>query len=457
MFKIGLRISALSVLFFALSCSEIQNDNNESGSTSSKNDDSGVIYAKPENVASNIPYEEVARISTFFNQPENKVKIQFPSAETEYAWQHWSQFYPTAPLYRSGQVSELPYNIHPEIGELSFVGRDGKTETVDYHFENFPVDAMVIVKGGEIVYERYNTMRPDDKHIWFSSSKVTGATMLAFLELEGKVDVQKPVTYYLEELKGSDWETVKVVEALDMATGLNGTEHDEPNHDPRTNPKQIWFRWAATSDVAMLPGDISKNWYDILGEMKRVKPAYEAFEYNSINTFVINRIVEKVGGKSLHEQLSERIWSKMGMEHDADLQVSPSGKTLGFIGMNTSVRDMARFGMAFTPSGTKLAGEQIIPNAIIKKIQDTSHSDMYATAFARKKFAASFPDVEGLANRYQWDVVIPNGDFFKSGVGGQGLFVSPSNDAVAAWFCTGDGSNQEETMVREIIYSLAGN
>lgn len=451
----------LSLCFLALqACQENTNDNastdNTVTATPAKNDDSGVIYAKQEEVASNIPYEEVARISTFFHQPENAVKIQFPSAETEYAWQHWSQFYITAPLYRNGQVSELPYNIHPEIGELSFVGRDGKTETVNSHFENFPIDAMVAVKGGEIVYERYKTMRPVDKHIWFSCSKITGATMLAFLELEGKVDVKKPVTFYLEELKGSDWDGVTVEETLDMATGLNGTEHDEPLHDSRTNPEQIWFRWAATSDVAMLPGDRSKNWYDILGEMKRVKPGYEAFEYNSINTFVINRIVEKVGGISLHEQLSQRIWSKMGMEHDAALSVSPSGKTLGFIGMNTTVRDMARFGMAFTPSGAKLAGEQVIPDAIIKKIQNTSHSDMYATAFAGKKFAASFPGVEGLANRYQWDVVFPNGDFFKSGVGGQGLFISPSQDMVVAWFCTGDGNNQEETMAREIIYSLKG-
>lgn len=298
-------------------------------------------------------------------------------------------------------------------------------------------------------------MRPDDKHIWFSCSKVTGATMLAFLEYEGKVDVKKPVTYYLEELKGSDWDGVTVEETLDMATGLNGTEHDEPNHDSRTNPEQIWFRWAATSDVAVLPGDRSKNWYDILGEMKRVKPGHEAFEYNSINTFVINRIVEKVGKMPMHEQLSERIWSKLGMEHDADLSVSPSGMTLGWLGMNTSVRDMARFGMAFIPSGSKLAGEQIIPDAIIKKIQDTSHSDMYDKAYAGKKFAESFPDVKGLANRYQWDVVFPNGDFFKSGVGGQGLFVSPSQDMVVAWFCTGDGNNLEEVMAKEIIYSLA--
>ena len=57
-------------------------------------------------------------------------------------------------------------------------------------------------------------MRPDDKHIYFSVSKITGATMLAFLELEGKVDLNQPVSHYVEELKGSAWDSVRLVEAV---------------------------------------------------------------------------------------------------------------------------------------------------------------------------------------------------------------------------------------------------
>jgi hypothetical protein len=41
-----------------------------------------------------------------------------------------------------------------------------------------------------------------------------------------------------------------------------------------------------------------------------------------------------------------------------------------------------------------------------------------------------------LHNSYQWDVVTTDGDFYKGGVGGQGLYVSPSRDLVIAWFAT---------------------
>ncbi|GAL25997.1 hypothetical protein JCM19239_2328 [Vibrio variabilis] len=43
---------------------------------------------------------------------------------------------------------------------------------------------------------------------------------------------------------------------------------------------------------------------------------------------------------------------------------------------------------------------------------------------------------------------------YKSGVGGQGLYVSPSTNTVVAWFSTGDGQDQEESMARAIVQSV---
>jgi CubicO group peptidase (beta-lactamase class C family) len=416
---------------------------------------SGIIYAKPDKIASNIPLDEVLRISAYFNRPENAVQIQFASAETQYVWQNWSQFYRTALLYRKGKVAELPYNIQNNIGNIAFIGRDGIKETVNAHFEKCAIDAMVVVKDGAVVYERYKTMQPDDKHIWFSISKIVGATMLAFLEYEGKIDVKQPVSYYLNELSSTVWDTVTVEETMDMATGLNGTEHDEPDRDSRINQHQIWYRWAATTDVGIFPTNETSTSYNILGEMKRRKPSYEAFEYNSINTFIANRIVEKVGDSPLYQQISERMWSKLGMEHDGAITVSPGGKSLGFMGVNSSLRDLARFGMAYTPSCANIAGEAIIPRAILDKIQNTSHAHMFNKGYVGKKMQDNFPDVSGIANRYQWDAVFPDGDFFKGGVGGQGLYISPYNNTIVAWFGTSDGKNKEESMARSIVEWLS--
>lgn len=47
-----------------------------------------------------------------------------------------------------------------------------------------------------------------------------------------------------------------------------------------------------------------------------------------------------------------------------------------------------------------------------------------------------------------------NGDMFKGGVGGQGLYVSFSRDVVAAYFTTGDGNGFNEAMARAIAKSF---
>ncbi len=420
----------------------------------------GPILADPADISTNVPLDRVLEISAFFNDPAPKVKIQFPSPETQFAWVNMSKYYPTGQVPRAGAVGALPYAIDPSIAEIEYRNKDGEWLSVDEHFATKPIDAMVVVRDGEIVYERYRTMRPTDKHLWMSVSKVTGSTVMAMLEEEGLVDVERPVSSYLTELQGSEWDDVKVVEAMDMATGLNGTEHDEEEQNSRTDPDQVWYRWAATPAVGMLPDVRGRNesWSDVLTSMERKTPGHQVFEYNSINTFVMNRIVERVGGKPLYEQFSERVWSRLGMEHDTYYLVSPSGNTLGFLGVNATLRDMARFGMAFTPSGTVLAGEQIVSDEIMARIQDETHVDMYDKGWLGKKNSVSFWDDAGsIHNRYQWDAVTSDGDMFKAGVGGQGIYISPATNTVVAWFATSDGNNQEESMARAIVRSIAGN
>lgn len=415
---------------------------------------SGVIHAAPEALTANTPYGRVLEITEFLTRPENKVKAQLPSPETQYGWQHMSRFGPTAQILRAGDVRPLALDIDPGIGQVTYTDKTGTTRSVDQHFEAFPVDALIVISKGAVVYERYKTMRPEDKHIWFSVSKVAGSTLLALLELEGRIDVQRAVSSYLPELEGSVWDSVTVEQALDMATGLNGTEHDEPTADSRTNPEQIWYQWGASLGILDDATGAGRTWVEVLRGMERVKPGHSVYEYNSINTFVVNRIVERVSGKSLDVLFGERVWSRAGMGNDAYILVSPGGLPLGFMGINSTLRDMARFGMLFTPSRSVISDEEVIPDAVLATLRDTTHAAMFDKGWAGDKFGTSFPDGGPMTNRYQWDAVLADGDIYKSGVGGQGLYISPSRDIVVAWFCTGTGADQEETMARAIVKAL---
>ncbi len=402
-------------------------------------------------LAVDTPLGEIRDNHDFFGEEKNRVQMLAASPRTQWAWQNMSRFFPTAQILRDGPISELQENTDPSIGDIEFTREDGSTATVNEQFDKYPMDGLIVVKDGEIVFERYKTMRPFDKHNWYSSGKILGSTLLALLEEEGKIDISQPVSAYIPELESSVWDTVPVEHALDMATGLDSTELDEPAGDSRSNPEQGWYRWTSAMGLLDNPLGVEETPLEVLAGMQRRGPGYEVFEYNSINTFVVDLIVENISGKPLPEFLSERIWRKAGMEHDAFVAVSDGGLPASFGVMNSTLRDMARFGMLFTPSWSEISDEQIIPDAIISNIQTGGDPAIYQRGYLGELNARKgFPNDRNISNRYQWDAVFEDGDFWKKGVGAQGLYISPSRNLVIAYFSTGSGDDQEETMARAI-------
>jgi len=400
--------------------------------------------------------KEVLAIQEFWNVPTNRVQFQFPLPESRYGWQNIGRLYNTVDALRGGPVKELPVEINEAIGDMKFVNKDGQMETVNEHLDpnKYPVDAMMVVHKGKIVFEKYNTMRPCDKHIWMSCGKVTGSTIMAIFEAQGKIDVQKPVSYYLEELKGSEWDNTTIEQMLDMSNGLDSTEHDEEKQDSRTNPDRTYYQFLCS--IGLLPdrGQKTHDQMVIISQMKRKYPGHTKFEYNSINTFLMNRINERIGGKPINELLSEMIWSKLGMEHDMTVAISPQGYPLTFGMMAATLRDMAKFGMAFTPSASQIASAPVVPESVVKLIQTTGKPEIYDKGYVGQKMLKTFTGDTGLTNRYMWDAIFPDGCFMKGGVGGQGLLVFPEKDAVVCYFSTGDGNQFTEAMARAILKQL---
>ena len=397
----------------------------------------------------------VGEIQRFFGDPQNKVQIQFASDKTQYAWQNMSRFYQTATVPRTGKVNELPVKSDPSIGDIKVTLPDGRKTTVDEFIEDNPFDAFLVVHKGRIVYERYETMRPFDKHNWFSVGKVIGATLLAILEEEGKADLSKPVSHYIKELKGSAWDDVPLQLAADMVTGLDGTEHDEPSRDSRTNPEQIWFQWAATMGIFPPNQSTPDSPWDVLATMKQRLEPGTVFEYNSINTFVVDVAVERITDQTLNEVFSERVWRKIGAEGDGYYAVGASGEPLTFGFYNSNLRDLARFGMIFTPSWNFISEEPIITDSILERIQSAGDPKTFDSGAVPGNVKAVFPEIKGLTNTFQWDVIFPDdGDLFKAGVGGQGLYISPERDAVVVFFMTGTGTEPAPAVARAITLAL---
>ena len=91
------------------------------------------------------------------------------------------------------------------------------------------------------------------------------------------------------------------------------------------------------------------------------------YEYASLNTYVVTLILEKVTGKPFEDLVTEQIWSQSGMEGDGVLGLTVSGEPSSPGAFAARLRDLARFGMLFTPSWNVVAKKRVVSEQYFAK------------------------------------------------------------------------------------------
>lgn len=342
------------------------------------------------------------------------------------------QFFTHAWVHRTGPISTLAADVRSEIGKVNADTPVGEM-SLDQWIEKGTVDGYLVLHRGKIVYEQYPRMRPFDKHHWWSVRKGLVGTLVAMFEDEGRVDVAQGVETYVPELRGTAWEGIPVIDILDMASGTSGLEVDDP--DALTGEISRYYRYEASVGNRPLPGNTPESTYTYVSLLPVHRPNGEAYEYTTVNTFVLTWLIEKVTGKPLAEVVSEKLWQRIGAENDAVLMVSKAGASST---INSTLRDLGRFGLLFTPSWQMVSDTQLISDTYLAKIQQGGRPEIFDKAGAGATYKSVMADDSPRHNTYQWDFVMPDGDFFKGGHNGQGLYISPKRDLVVAFFGSGD-------------------
>ena len=364
---------------------------------------------------------------------------------TRYVFLNMSEFWGHILLSRKGRTKELRVVRQEGIADFRTAVEGGETKLAEY-VRSSPTDGVIVVHERMIVFEDYPRMRPSDKHVWFSVSKTLVSTAVAILEDRGRIDVDKPIDSYLETLSGTAWEGIRVIDILDMTSGIDCPEvHEDAD-------SCFWgfydaFGWPMAARVQEDPMETVKK-------MGKLRPAGQVFDYTSVNTEVLNWLVEAISGERFTDFIQREIWQRTGAESDALITTTPNGDAFSAGGVSTNLRDLARYGMLFTRAGR---GESapVVSDAYVDKIQNAGRPQL-TTAEGRRQRQALLGDDSFRHNSYQWDVVTSDGDFYKGGFGGQGLYVSPSKDVVIAWFGThteqGEG-NEMPRIARQLANS----
>jgi CubicO group peptidase (beta-lactamase class C family) len=346
---------------------------------------------------------------------------KFP--QLRWAWNNFRQLMPTVNVWRgTGPVSVLPRD-EQDLGAVKATTMDGRAITFDQALAETYTDGIAVLHRGRIVFERYfGVLEPHKQHIAMSVTKSFTGTLAGILVAEGKLDPAAPVTTYVPELASSGFGDALVRQVMDMTTGLKFTEvYTDPNSD-------VWAMRRANGTAPPLPGQPHLSLPEYLMTIAKQGEHGRAFAYKTVNTDVLAWILRRVSGRSLSEQLSTRIWQPMGAEEDAYYTVDRVGIESGGGGLNTTLRDLARFGEVMRNRG-QFNGRQIVPASAVDDI---------AKGGDRAKFdAATFPTIPGWSYRNQWWVSHdPHGMYMARGIHGQSIYIDPKAEVVIARYAS---------------------
>ncbi len=353
---------------------------------------------------------------------------------SHYVWKNFPAFFPHAAIARTTVTRSLAINLRSDIASFEVTVKDEAT-SLDNYVTNSPlVDGMIVLEKGAIVYEAYPRMKPYDRHLGWSVTKVVVSTALAALEKQGKVDVEEPVEKYVPDLDKSAWAGLRVRDIVNMASGI-----DCLDSDGYQNTEGCIYRYEESLGLTARHNE-PVDTMTILRSMKRHRAANTKYEYVSPDTYVSGLVIEAVTGQPLAAALQSLIWDHIGAEADGMMMISPAGRPAAHAGLSARLRDIARFGQIFTSNDVSVVDADHKADLRSKNGITFSPEQLFRLKDTFKEDAPTHA-------AWQWDMIWPDGTMFKGGYSGQGLYVDPERDLIIAFFGTAAKTGESNALL----------
>lgn len=368
-FRGALAAGLVGVLVVAAACSSSSESSDSTTTTTSETASDDGTFAIPDELRDRVEeagltFEEM----DYATAPEG---VPWPTEE-----------WPTGDLPEDVDAEAVQAAVDNAFGPLS---SDGGT-----------IDAILVVKDGELVVEEYNDWNPDETHPSWSMAKSINSALVGILVQEGKLDIFEPVNAPEWSEPDDPRAEITLDELLRMSSGLEWDEsYDDPNGDVLTSlgPENDRANYAASKPLQY---DIDTQWY-----------------YSTGTANLIGRsVAEEVGyGDDLVAWIQESLFDPLGIagaEHLLDVTGLHSGGSY----IHLTPQDYARFGLLYARGGM-WDGEQILPEEWI------DYSRMPTPTTDTEEYGALWWLEEGHP-----------GGFHASGFNGQSIDVFPEEDLV---------------------------
>lgn len=382
-----------------------------------------VIHAQTPSDPVATSVEAMGWMQGFPPPPDKQLTFDNPASgvfpRNRWTFSHVRETVPTANVSRgTGVASALPAAPRDLDGITFKALVSGEELNFGQMLTRTYTDGILVMHRGRVVYEKYaGALTPERPHIGMSLTKSFVGTLAAVLVAEGKLDADAPVTRYLPEMKDTAYGDATVRQVMDMTVGV---QYSENYADPKA---EVWDYARAGGMLVQGPGYAGpKSFYEFLRTLKKEGTHGDDFAYKTVNAEVLAWVLRRVSNQSLAELLSDRIWRRIGTESDAYFMVDRIGTESGGGGLNTTLRDLARFGEMMR-NGGRVGGVQVIPQAVIDDVRRGGDKEKFAKA--------GYTLLPGWSYRDMWWVTNnAHGAYMARGIYGQNIYVDPKAEMV---------------------------
>lgn len=274
--------------------------------------------------------------------------------------------------------------------------------------------AVVIVKGGRVIGERYaDGYSKDTPILGFSATKSVMSALIGILVRDGKLAVNKPAPVAAWQSAGDPRHAITVdhllrhTSGLAMGSSLNASLLSAL--DPVNRMKFAERDMAGFAERASLEAAPGTLW-----------------NYHDGNYVILSRLIrDATGGHAADVMRYARreLFEPLGMRN-VTLQFDATGTPEGSSQMLAPARDWAKFGLLYLNEGM-IGGSRILPEGWVKYSASLTPGAWVGMGAG---FWTNLGDSKG--SRYRTGLGMPRDTFYASGVMGQYVVVVPSEQLV---------------------------
>ncbi len=357
-----------------------------------------------------------------------KVRQRFLDADINtLTFHNIDEIFETRKVSTEGPVWNLPLKPVPPDFSYEFNGKN--IPAADFPERTY-TNAILIIKGNTIVFERYFNQTNENTHfLSMSVAKSITSVLVGMAIADGAIaSVNDLIVKYIPELKGSGYTDVTIRQALMMRSGCNWDERYDFNK--------------ATPMSELHNGAIVENRFRFTSpalSLKSIHPPGEQFNYSTVETGVLGWVVERAVGKPIEDYMAERWWKRAGMQSYgfwiADGKTGV-GRVVNGMGFNAVLRDYGRIGLMMLHNG-EVNGKRLLPHTWVSEstIPDKSNEPI-APGFS-------------LGYQYQWWTLKDSDAYIAIGLQGQYIYIDPATNTVVvklSYFPPGEENAENETL-----------